>query len=1123
MAKRVSMSTMSLDKLAALPPEKRKLLMARLRAQRGAPAAGPQALPRVEGAPNEFPASFAQQRMWVLDRMDPGKAVYNVPYFARLSGPLDAAALEHALDGVRRRHETLRTTFAEREGTVLQVVHPFVPVPLRVVDLSGLPPEERDAEAWRMAHEDANSGFDLERGPLLRAGLVRLEAGEHLLMMCMHHIVSDGWSLGVLVREMNDLYDAFRQGRTDPLPPLELQYGDFAAWQRGHLQGETLEAQAAFWRDALQGAPPALELPSDRPRPARASNRGDHLTLTLPAELGVRLRALAAREGATLFSVLLAAWRAVLGRHAGQDDVVVGTAVAGRSRRELEPLIGFFVNTIPLRTGLEGDPSFGELVRREKETLLEALGHQDLPFERIVEALRLPRDLSRNPIFQVDFGLQNMPGRAPSLGEAALTEVSVGYDAAKFDLSLSCAEDGQEVSVLVEWAVDLFDRQTAERLAAHWRLVLEQAAAAPDRRLSELAWMDEDERCRVLEWSRGAPLAPAVGMEAELRALPLHRQVEAWARRTPDAPAVIAADASLSYAELDARANRLAHRLRRMGVGGERRVAVMLERSAALVVAELAVMKAGGAYMPLDPAGPTGRAASMLRAAGAAVVLTRAGVRGGVPELGIPIVALDEEEPALASESSDPPGVPVEMEALAYVIFTSGSTGVPKGVAVPHGGAANLVAWLREGYGVGPGTRTLLWISPTFDPSVMETWGTLAAGAALHVVPEALRADPRGLLELMDAQGIHHCVLATPAAEAVMDALDRGAPRPRDLRAMLVGGEALRRRPPPGLPLANLYGPTENSVVSTAAVVAPEGPAAPPIGRPLPGHRAYVLDGHLRLVPQQAAGELYVAGEGLARGYLGQPALTAERFRPDPFAPAGARMYATGDRVRWLPNGELEYLGRADTQVKLRGYRIEVGEIEAALLAHPAVAEAAVVARQEGAGRLVAYLAAARGAKAPSAAELGEHLRSRVPDYMVPAAFVVMEALPLSPSGKVDRRALPDPPASSAAARPQTGAERRIVRVWEELLGIEGVGVDDNFFEIGGHSMLVARMQERLAAELGREVTIVELFQFPTVASLAVHLDARGDASAPSPSPAPAEGAERGTSRRDMMRRQRAR
>ncbi|HEU0302787.1 MAG TPA: non-ribosomal peptide synthetase, partial [Longimicrobium sp.] len=583
-----------------------------------------------------------------------------------------------------------------------------------------------------------------------------------------------------------------------------------------------------------------------------------------------------------------------------------------------------------------------------------------------------------------------------------------------------------------------------------------------------------------------------------------------------------AGEAVMTYAELDARANRLAHRLRRMGVGGERRVAVMLERSAAIVVAELAVLKAGGAYVPLDPAGPAERAAYMLQAADAAAVLTRAGLRERVPSIGIPVLALDGEEAVLGSEPAEPPAVEVDADQLAYVIFTSGSTGLPKGVAVAHRGAASLLAWFRDRFGMAPGARLLQTGSPTFDVSVLETWGTLAAGATIHLVDEAVRTDPPRLLAWMDAREIEVWPASTPAAEAVMEAMERGAPRPRALRALLAGGDVLRRRPPAGLRLHNVYGPTENTCASTTVEVAPEGAGLPPIGRPIWNQQAYVLDARHQPVPVGAAGELYLAGAGLARGYLGRPGLTAEKFLPCPLSRTpGARMYATGDRVRWLAGGELEYLGRFDTQVKLRGYRIETGEIEAALLAHPAVAEAAVVLRHEGAGRLVAYLSPAEGVTAPSPAELREHLRARVPDYMVPSVFVAMDALPLSSSGKVDRNALPDPVAAPrAAARPQTGVERRIARVWEEVLGIGGVGLEDNFFEIGGHSMLIARMQERLAGELGREVTVVELFQFPTVASLAAHLDA-GAAADESADAAPVEAAERGSSRREMMRRRR--
>ncbi|HEX5872595.1 MAG TPA: amino acid adenylation domain-containing protein, partial [Longimicrobium sp.] len=1045
---------------------------------------------------------------------------YIMPQTLRLRGPLDAGALRRAFDALVDRHESLRTVFPLRGGGPVQHVLPQLRIPLPLHDLSALGDEEREAETAREVAAEMETLFDLERGPVIRARLLRLGADDHLLLLSMHHIVGDAWSLDVLFDELEALYRTYKNGEESQLAPLPVQYADFALWQRARMQGPALEGELDYWRGRLSGAA-TLALPTDRPHPPVQSFRGGTVHFDWGAELSAAVREMARKHGATAFMAVLAGLNVLLQRWSGTEDVVVGSPIAGRTPRETEGLIGIFLNTLALRTDVSGDPTFAELLRRVRETSLDAFAHQEVPFERLVDELKVERSLARHPLFQVMFSMISGAPQQHGTFADLRVEASEPWEApAKVDLSLMVGEtDGRLAGALV-YAADLWDASTMRRMADHLRSLLAAAVADPSTPISALPMIGEDERRTVVEeWNR---------TDADLSTEPVHRRVEAWARRTPDALAIDAADARLTYAELDARANRLAHRLRRLGVGPDARVAVLLARSAALVAAQLAVLKVGGAYLPLDPTGPADRAAYMLDAAGAAVVITRAGLRDRLPATELPVIAVDADAAALAAESADAPDVEVHADSLAYVIFTSGSTGRPKGVGVPHRGLANLLGWYLADEDVGPGDRCMLHGSPTFDVSVMETWPPLASGAALHVVPEAVRTDAAGMLRWMDAARITVATPTTPVAEALLDALRHGASRPRALRVMCTGGEALRVRPPEWLRLINLYGPTENSVASTGGDVATTGEGLPNIGRPVSNHRTYVLDARLQPVPVGVPGELYVAGVGLARGYLGRPALTAERFIPNPFGGPGARMYATGDRVRWTARGELEFLGRTDEQVKLRGYRIEVGEIEAALLAHPALAQAAVVLRSEGGGRLAAYLAPAEGARVPAAAELREHLRGRLPDYMVPSAWVPMDALPMTPNGKVDRKALPAPAAESrAAARPQSGVERRIARVWEEVLGISGVGLDDNFFEIGGHSMLVARMQERLAAELGREMTVVELFQFPTIAALAAHLDAAGaaasSASPPKPEAAPAEATERGSSRREMMRRQRAR
>jgi amino acid adenylation domain-containing protein len=1058
-------------------------LAARVKDVRAA-ADGAERIPPMQplAATAEPPLSFAQERMWFLDRFAAGTGAYNVPAVLELAGTIDVDALRGALDALVARHETLRTRIVERDGKPVQRIAAPEPVALAVAEVA-------ESELEARLDEEARRPFDLSRDLPIRAALFRTGADAHVLAVTIHHVAVDGWSFGILFRELSALYAARVEGRDAALPPVPLRYADFVAWQRGWLQGSALEAQTAYWRGALDGAPSSIELPVDRPRPAEQSFRGALHTFAVPAQVAEGVRVLTSAEQATPFMVTLAAFTALLARYSGASDVVVGSPVAGRHRPESEPIVGLFVNTLALRTDLSGDPTFRELVRRVRETTVDGYAHQDLPFERLVDELQVERALDRHPLFQVMFSFDAPSAQALELPGVAVRERGAPHRTAKFDLTLNveASEDGW--TAYLEYATDLFGAATAERIGQHYLRLLEQALADPDRRVSSLDPVTEAERAQVAAWS-GPAAHPA-----HLTLPPVHVQVARHAARTPDAPAVVEGDAILTYAELDARANRLAHRLRRMGVGPDTRVAVVLERSAALLVAQLAVLRAGGAYLPLDPSLPAQRAAYMLRAASAAAAVTRAGVRERLTDIGIPLLSLDEEEAALAAESADPPPVTVDADHLAYVIFTSGSTGLPKGVGVPHRGLANLTGWFGADRGIGAGDRGTMMISPAFDGSVLETWTMLASGAAVHAVPDALRTDAAGLLRWMDARGITLSMAITPVAEALFEAMAAGAPRPAALRVLSTGGDALRRRPPAGLRLVNLYGPTENSVASTGGDVAPEGPGLPSIGRPVANHRAYVLDARLRPVPVGVPGELYVAGAGLARGYVGRAGMTAERFVPDPSGQPGARMYATGDRVRWRADGELEFLGRTDQQVKVRGHRIEVGEIEAALLAHPVLAQAAVVLRPEGGGRLVAYAAPAAGAHLPPAAELRAHLRERLPDYMVPSAFVAMDALPLSTSGKVDRGALPAPElsASTDGQAPATETERVLAAVWEQLLGA-APGREDGFFDLGGHSLLAMQLLSRARVAFGIDLPIRAVFEAPSLREMAARIDFLRDA-----------------------------
>ncbi|HEX8690813.1 MAG TPA: amino acid adenylation domain-containing protein, partial [Longimicrobium sp.] len=1057
-------------------------LARRVEEMRGA-GAGVQAPPVVPvPRDGELPLSFAQQRLWFLDRLQPGSAVYNIPIALRLQGALDAGALARALTGVARRHEVLRTTFAATaDGRPVQVVHPPAPVPLPVVDLSALDAGPREAEAARLASEEASRPFDLARGPVLRCALLRLDAGEAVGLFTLHHIASDGWSTGILRREVTALYEAAVRGEEADLPALPVQYADYAVWQRRWLEGEVLDRQVAYWRGRLAGAPAVQELPLDRPRPAVASREGRAHGFALPPGLSGALRELSRREGASLYMTLLAAWQALLARY-GTGDVVVGTPVAGRTRLETEGLIGFFVNTLVIRAGLEGDPTFREAVARARDAVLEAQANQDVPFERLVEELEVERSLAHTPLFQVVFTFEAAAAARGDdglrLGPVESAPVAAESGTAKFDLTLAIRDTGERLAGVLEYRAELFDPATVERMAGHLARLLEQAAADPDLRLSELDLLDGAERRRVVEeWNATARPYP--------REACVHELFAEQAARAPDAVAVEFGDQRLSYAELSARAGRLARRLRGMGVGPETVVALCLDRSPALVVGALAVLEAGGAYLPLDPDAPAERLRYMLEDSGARVLLTRVALGGRAAEAAgaaVEVVLVDAPD-ADAGEGPAELVSGVGAENLAYVIYTSGSTGRPKGVQVTHGSLANLVGWHREAFGVTAADRATLVASPGFDAAVWETWPYLAAGATLCIPDDAVRAAPAPLRDWMTAMGVTVAFLPTPLAESV---LALAWPEDAALRLVLTGGDRLGSRPSPELPwrLVNNYGPTENTVVSTSGVVEPRDGRdadAPSIGRPVANTRAYVLDASLRPAPVGVAGELYVGGDGLARGYLGRPALTAERFVPDPFAvEPGARLYRTGDRARWRADGEIEFMGRLDFQVKVRGHRIEPGEIEAALLRHPEVREAVVVARGDGEEkRLVAYVVPAPGA-APGAVELRGHLSARLPAYMVPAAFVALPALPLTTSGKVDRGALPEPGDGAAARRayvpPRDALELELVRAWEEILGVEPVGVHDEFFALGGHSLLAIRLLARVEARTGHRIPVDAVF-----------------------------------------------
>ncbi|MFL6234420.1 MAG: amino acid adenylation domain-containing protein [Thermoanaerobaculia bacterium] len=1067
-----------------------------------------------EGEP--LPLSFAQERLWFFEQMEPGTAVYHVSTAFRLSGPLDAAALDASLAEVVRRHASLRTTFQPAGGRPVQLISAWSGFPLPVLDLGGLPAEGREAEAQSLARGLARRPFDLRHGPLLRAALIRLEAEEHVAVFVMHHIVSDGWSMGVLTAEVTALYGAFSQGLPSPLPELPIQYPDYALWQRSWLRDERLEGEVSFWKETLAGAP-VLELPTDRPRPPRPSFRGGREPFALPADLTRSLAGLGRAGGATPFMVLLAGLAALLSRYSGQEDLSIGSPVANRSRAQTEPLVGFLVNTLVLRADLSGGAGFRELLARVRRTALAAYAHQELPFERVVEEVNPQRHLGLSPFFQVLLLVQDGPRQAMDLPGLRLSRMSLDGDRVLFDLSFSFAETPGGMLGMVEHSYDLFDPATAARMAGHLGTLLAGAVADPERRLTELPLLTENEVRQLAAWSHaeGAPWVDRC----------LHEMIEARVDLAPEALAVIGDGEALTYGELEARSNRLAHRLRRLGVGPEVRVGLCTERSLQGVAGILGILKAGGVYVPVDPSYPQERRSWILADAGARVLLTQESLRHGLP-VGpeVEILCLDTGWKEIAEESAARPEPWARPENLAYAIYTSGSTGTPKGVEVEHRAVAAYVGPAVASYGYGEaGERVLQTASWGFDASIEEVLVSLIAGVAVVLWDGDL--DAGELLRRSVGLGVTALTL-TPAFLQLWtrEVAGKGAP---DLPVKLVitGGEALSpevARLWPSTPLrharlVNDYGPTEAVIVATDWVV-PSGEQATaltivPIGRPRPGRSAHVVDPQGQPVPVGVPGELLLGGS-LARGYLGRPEATAERFVPDPFSgQRGARLYRTGDRARWLPSGELEFLGRVDHQVKIRGFRIELGEIEAVLASHPGVAHTAVTVRPDGLGgqHLVAYVVPA-GEAAPAVGELRDHLATRLPGYMVPAVFAVLEELPLTAHGKVDRKALPAPDAAALASTavfvpPRIPTEEKLAAIWAGLLSTGRVGLYDDFFQLGGHSLLATRLVSRIREAFGVELPLRRIFERPGLAAMAEEIEAAaGGEAAPPLLPVPRDG-----------------
>jgi amino acid adenylation domain-containing protein len=1087
------------EKIASLSPEKLDLLSRRLREQGAADPPEERILPR--GAKGEFwPLSFAQQRLWFLDQMEPGRAVYNVHTAVRLKGGIGQLALQQALDEVVRRHEVLRTVFVERDGDPAQLVLPPRPLPWRLVDLGGCGPGEAERQLRRLATRELLRPFDLRRGPLLRVQLLRLSRAEHVLLLTMHHVVSDGWSMRLLVNELAALYASFSAGRESPLAELALQYADFAVWQRGRLARPALQRQLDYWAEHLAGAPPALALPTDRRPSAGPGRRGAHINFRLPGAAVGGLRHVAGVCGATLFMVLVAAFAALLGRYADTDDVVVGVPAAGRVRRELEGLIGFFVNTLALRVRVDEGASFRALVAAAREAYLGGDENQEAPFEAVVARAGARRDGGQQPLFQVMLNWLNVgrtEGAGAEWGRGLRAEpLAVENPTAKFALSLTLCESGDGVGGELEYDADLFERETAERLLGHFQVLLTEVVEDCDRRVADLRLMTGAERARVL-----------TGLNETRQEFPMdvnvcvHELVEAQVGRAPDAVALVCGDEHLSYGELNERANRLARHLRARGVVAESRVGVMLERSPEAVVGMLAAFKAGGAYVPLDPKYPRARLEFMLRDAGVKVLLTKEEMAGRVAAEGRPVVRLDADWPEIARHGAANLAPRASAANLAYLIYTSGSTGVPKGVLGPHGALLNRCTWMWQTYPFAAGEVCCHKTSPNFVDSVWEIFGPLAGGIKSVIIPDSVLLEPDELVRTLARHRVTRIVLVPSLLRALLDSGVVPDEQLPDLKVWATSGELipdeLSRRffeAGSGGLLLNLYGSTEVAADVTWYAAAGGGGAHAklPIGRPIANTDIYILDRRMRPQPVGIPGEIYVGGANLARGYHERPEMSAERFVAHPLsASPGARLYKTGDLGRLLADGNIDYRGRLDQQVKVRGQRVEIGEVESALRSLPSVREAAVVADadQSGERRLVAYFVPRQDEPAP-AGDLHLALQERLPPHMIPSLFVRLDALPLIPNGKVDRRALPAPGQTrQESARPycapRTPLEEVLAGLWAEVLGLARVGTYDNFFEQGGHSLLATRLLNQLRERVQIEVPLRSIFERPTLAGWA--------------------------------------
>ena len=1064
----------------------------------------------IEPAPRDgpLPLSFSQEALWFLDQLAPGQPTFNVTAALRIAGPLEQGALEQSLNELVRRHESLRTTFGATAGTPHQVIAPELRLVMENVDLTSTGTGNREAEAKRRAIDESRRPFELVRGPLARVTLLRLGERDHAVLLTMHHLITDGWSFGVAAGELTALYEAVRQGHPSSLPNLPTQYADFAHWQREQFHSGAWTTQIETWRRRLAGVP-ALELPTDRPRPPIRSARGAQHRVVLSPELSDAVRALGRREGVTPFMTLLATFQLLLGRWSGQDDFAVGSPVANRTRPETERLIGYFVNMLAFRADLSGNPTVREFLSRVRDVAIEAFENQEIPLEILIPALGPQRDASRSPLFQVMFILQNNPLPADGPHDLALSPLDLdhGTGTSKFDLALGFEDTRSGFAGSVEYNTDLFEPSTIERLSHHYVRLLEILIADPERRLSELSLLSQSERQQVAAWSH-APSSNPHWLDGQHRLQPpgIHGRFEAQVRSTPNGLAVIADSERLTYAELNERANRVAHHLRARGAGPEVRVGLILDGPLNRIVAVLAVLKAGGAYVPLDPSLPVARLEGMLDAARVSIVILDRGALGQAPRTLATLIDLDAEMSSIAGQSAEDPSVSVDGDNLAYVVFTSGTTGRPKGVMVSHRGLLAVAAAWEESYDLRRAPlRHLQAAGFAFDVFTGDWVRALTTGGTLVTCPRDVALDPRALAKLIDRERIECLELIPGVAEPLAAHLEQTGRGLAGLRLLAIGSDTLRgglysrlrRLVGTAGRVVNSYGLTE-ATIDSAYFEGPlegsleDGPV--PIGRPLAGTRTYVLDERGEPVPVGLVGELYIGGPGVARGYVDNAGRTAERFVPDPYGEPGLRMYATGDRARWRDGGVLELLGRHDGQVKVRGFRVELAEVEAEIASCPGVREAAVIAQDDGTGgqRLIAC----------TVAELGQNLRidtirrllrDRLPRPMIPSRFEVVAALPRTPSGKVDRRTLlkslpDDVTVAEGLVHPRDQVEKQLAEIWEELLQIRPIGVTDDFFDSGGHSLLAVRLAARIEERFGRSLALSDLLKGSTIEVLAARL-----------------------------------